>query len=562
MEFLEQKTIQEQLAPTLALFKQYGFNTSNIEGLAPLINHFEIRIPFVGAFSAGKSTLINALTDSKYISTEITPETAVVSEVRYADELEFIGHKNAIETLPVTEAEVVENRLQKLLPDGWLGINLPSDFLKTIPHLVLVDMPGWSSNEHAHESVIDKYVKRSLAYVIVVSVEEGTVSESIVRALEELKLNDMSVILALSKSNKRPAEDAAAVVKNLEQKITQLMGKSPLATVKTDAKKKDTQELKDALQLLESRAQIEFVNNVALPWRHELVRFCNNLQVAATQSFTNAEQVQAQIDKFTQDMKNFDVRLQAETQRLEQEVAPVITVIRTRVESALLAQVDSLFSLASVGGDVSGNVLSTIRMTITEVIKTDFEPSITRYLNRLSDALPDSLDFDIKINTSSVSASADLNESEGFGWKNLSLVLGPILTKLPLPFARVAAVILPVLGFLFGGNSGTSSEEAYAQEVRREERGKAQIRGALANIIQQVMQNLEQSLQERVIQAKEAVKQQIAIEQQDIERSLNLAIQTLQAGEAEAAAKRAQANADLATIESWLKQLPKERIDG
>lgn len=40
MGFLEQKAIQKQLAPTLNLFNQYGFNASNIDGLVPLINHF------------------------------------------------------------------------------------------------------------------------------------------------------------------------------------------------------------------------------------------------------------------------------------------------------------------------------------------------------------------------------------------------------------------------------------------------------------------------------------------------------------------------------------------
>ena len=57
------------------------------------VENFVMRVPLVGLFSAGKSTLINKLINDNLLSVQITPETAMAVEFYYTDEDEkFIGH--------------------------------------------------------------------------------------------------------------------------------------------------------------------------------------------------------------------------------------------------------------------------------------------------------------------------------------------------------------------------------------------------------------------------------------------------------------------------------------
>ena len=76
MNFPLQTKLQSQLPKVRELYKRRGFDVTRIETLAPLIENFEIRVPFIGPFSSGKTSLINALIEEWLLSTEVTPETA------------------------------------------------------------------------------------------------------------------------------------------------------------------------------------------------------------------------------------------------------------------------------------------------------------------------------------------------------------------------------------------------------------------------------------------------------------------------------------------------------
>ena len=71
--------------PTLhALFGRYAFPTEKLDQLAAQAEHFVVRVPVVGSFSAGKSTLLNALLGERLLGVGVDPETSVPAELRYA----------------------------------------------------------------------------------------------------------------------------------------------------------------------------------------------------------------------------------------------------------------------------------------------------------------------------------------------------------------------------------------------------------------------------------------------------------------------------------------------
>lgn len=557
MTFPQQTLLQQQLTGVLSLFRARELDTNRIEELAPLIEHFEIRIPFIGGFSSGKSSLLNALLEEPLLSTDVTPETAVAAELRYGKEPRFVGYTANGQTVAVTREQIENNQLHMLLPKGWLAIEMPSAALAEIQQLVLVDMPGLGSGLDAHQRVIDDYVSRSLAYAVVVSVEEGTLRDSLRRALLELAIQEKPVILVVTKAHKRPESEVASVTRQLTEEITQLMGRAPLAVAVTSAGKRDVAQLKQALTLLQSRAENVFFHSVTQPWRAQLQHAAQLMQILANQDFKDAEAIAADIDAFEQKMAEFDQRLQRETEGLEERVGPILGAIRIRVENALSQRLESLTSRALDGGDISDDIVGTARLVVAQALKDEFEPTLRRYLDRLVDALPTKLNFNFAFNVKENAASNSEYASNGdFRWTDLTLALVPLMAKFTGPVGLVVGSLIPFLARLFDSHADRQRQEA--EEARQRERAKNQVREALSRAAAQIEVQLRPMMEEQIRKAKEAIAQSIAAERANIEQTLAAKRRALQRGEAESAAQREKALADLKQLQAWLAALPTE----
>ena len=186
--FSQQQKLSTAIPQIQTWLDTYQVQQENFQDLVQQIQHFQIRIPLIGAFSAGKSSLINALIDEKLLSLDITPETGIATELNYSMADEIIGHYSNGSTERLNRSDMQEQTLAKFAPDGWIEANIPADVLKPYPHVRLVDLPGLSSGNEIHGKAIDNYMARSLAYCVVVSVEDGELSQTTQNFLQELSL--------------------------------------------------------------------------------------------------------------------------------------------------------------------------------------------------------------------------------------------------------------------------------------------------------------------------------------------------------------------------------------
>lgn len=551
MEFIKQVILKQQINPCQEIFSRHNLDQGAISNLKPLIEHFEIRLPFIGSFSSGKSTLINALLKEPLLSTDISPETAVATELRYAPQAMYSGEFNDGKKIAITREQIENNQLDSLIPDGWLSVALPNQALAANPHLVLVDMPGWGSGVEAHGLVIDKYINRSLAYVVVVSSEEGTIREHLRKALSELALHEKPVILVVSKTDKKPENEVQEVANSLQREIKDLMGAAPTAVVLSTARKRDVSELEQALAALEKSAEVIFDESIVFNWANELQRASGLLSITASTEFQNAELINAEIESFEQKMQEFDIRLANETAGLEERVGPMLGAIRLRVENALNNRLDSLTDRAISGSNISDDILGTARICVQQALKEEFEPTMSRYLDRIVDALPSKLDFSFTFGGLKGDA-ADTGTGD-FRWKAMGLALAPVLLRFSNPIGMVVATLLPFFGHLFDNKADTQRQEI--EEARQREKAKSQVRSALSQAAEQIEATLRPNMEEQIQKAKAAVEQSIATERADVEKTLNAKREALQLGEEEAAAIRATAQADLETLKSMLAKL-------
>lgn len=214
----------------------------------------EILIPFIGAFSSGKSSLLNALLDETLLSTDITPETALPIELRPSGERCFVacwpdGRQEAMPEQQFLGANFAELASQ----DGWLNAHLPN--LETWPNLVLVDLPGWSSGQSAHERHIDEYLQRlakthldkNTLFIVAVAADEGALRDNVRERLQQLDIGGSPYLLVLTKSDKRTPEDLTMVSEHLQEAVTAAIGKPPKQVLLTSARKKQVAELRQAI---------------------------------------------------------------------------------------------------------------------------------------------------------------------------------------------------------------------------------------------------------------------------------------------------------------------------
>jgi predicted GTPase len=548
---LRKTTLQRQLQAVRDIHARYGLDQSRIDELSPLIEHFEIRIPLIGAFSCGKSSLLNALLGESLLATAVTPETAVPAELHYGPERRFAGCLPDGRTLPLTEADLRDNRLAALLPDGWADVQLPSPALAARPQLMLVDLPGWDSGIAAHERVIDAYADRSLAYGVVISIEEGALRDSLRRALLELAIAQMPVVLIVSKADKRPLEDVKAVVEHLRADIAALMGREPLAVAVTSARKNDVGELEAALDTLQSQAGEIFETRIVDAWRSNLQYSAQHLGLLANQDNKDAARLQADIDKLEQDIRAFDTRLQKETEALEAQVGPILGTIRLRVENALGERLDMLTERALYGQDISDDILGTARLVMAEALQQEFEPAMQRYFDRLVDALPSRIDFNLDLRNIGVTdTAADGGE---FRWKTLGTMLAPLLLKIPHPISKLLAPLAMLLGTLFDNHADRQRRQI--EEARQREQVKSRIQLALSDAVRQIDIQLRPVLSEQVKNAQTEVARQIDAERDEIKGTISTLVATLEKGEAETAALRRRAQADLDRLTALLREL-------
>lgn len=546
-----QALLQGQLPQAREIFQRHGFDQTQLDALIPLINNFEIRVPLIGAFSCGKSSLLNALLGESLLATDVTPETAVPAELRYGPERTFAGCLPDGRRLPLNEADLRENRLTPLLPSGWVDAQLPNSALAARRQLVLVDLPGWDSGVAAHERVIDDYAGRSLAYGVVVSVEEGALRDSLRRALLELAIAQMPIILIVSKADKRPAEDVQAVVEHLRADITALMGREPLAIAVTSARKKDLGKLEAALDTLQAQAGEIFETRVVDTWRHNLQHAAQHLGLLANQDNKDAARLQADIDKLELDIRAFDTRLQKETEALKANIGPILGTIRLRVENALNGRIDMLTERALNGQDISDDILGTARLVIAEALRQEFEPAMQRYLDRLVDALPSRLDFNLDLSSAKLdSATGSVGE---FRWKELGTLLAPLLRHIPHPLAKMLVPLVPLLGALL--DSQADRQRQKLEEARRREKVKSRIRDALSDAVRQIDVQLRPVLSEQVQKAQSEVARNVDTERDEVKKTLSTLVSALQQSEAETAALRQRAQADIDRLKAMLAEL-------
>lgn len=179
------------------------------------------RVAFGGAFSAGKSSLINALIGEKRLVVEIDPTTSIPTYV-CAGEAERITALNLFQrSVGLAQAEFASLTHDEQVKHGTHVGGLLRTVVIQMPsfgwqHLALLDTPGYSkpTKEQSHErtdaDIAYEQLNSADCIVWVVSAASGVISEDELEFLARLDA-DIPKLVVLNRADSKPAQDLADI---------------------------------------------------------------------------------------------------------------------------------------------------------------------------------------------------------------------------------------------------------------------------------------------------------------------------------------------------------------
>lgn len=552
--FRQQIVIADTLPAIRNIFSKYDLSIDELTSIEACSQDFVVRVPLVGAFSSGKSSLLNALVDEALFATDITAETGVPAELRYGKHESFKGNQPDGSSIPLTREQIRENHLDALKPNGWASITLPLAQLEEIPHLCLVDMPGWDSGIEGHKRAIDGYINRSLAYCVIADAARGSLGQSIHTALNELALYDVPIVLVVTMIDDRSDAELDGIIKHISAELEHSIKRPLLAIARVSAHEGNISQFTAALKKLDGLAEPLFASQIANRLEVQIGDVKSYLARLANKDDQSSEALAAQIEHHSSVMRDFEAALAEETIALENRVEPVLGKIMQRVESSLQSQLESLADTALRGGKISADIEATIRIAATQGLQHDFAPEMKRYLSRVTDAFPIAIHSSVHIPEKETAQS---NTAEVIAITSAATAAVPMLTSAVGSIPVVGPILAPAVKFIVPLLAAwfSSGQKKTAEAERREDVRQQICTSVIPQAVAETRLALGQLLRSKIDEARQSIAERAQAERQNIADALTRARNDLSRSQAEYDALRRQYAEDSTALDDALARL-------
>lgn len=195
------------IAKLIEISRQLGFKDLEARLLtidATLNNgQAELIVPLVGEFSAGKTTLVNALTDSKALECASKPTTATIYTIHFAsNECKAIVHNPDGTAIEVSDISGLKNEGLK----DAVVVDVYDTSQSVSESIVIVDTPGLSSQDIKHRQTLVDFLPNADAIILV-----SDINQQITRSLSDfaktIALSKRPIYLAFTQCDTKSEED-------------------------------------------------------------------------------------------------------------------------------------------------------------------------------------------------------------------------------------------------------------------------------------------------------------------------------------------------------------------
>lgn len=383
MEYVNE--YKEKFAKLIEIQKKYDISTQETQEILDSIDTYRVNTPVVGNFSTGKSSMINAIIGKPLLSVDITPETAVPTEVYYGENHVYQYDKKGIierriDELPLRGLTVQTTKLVKIEYDN--------EFLKKIHSVNIVDLPGFDTSIELHNRAIDQYLPNSLAYLLVVSSDDPVLKESIVEFLKELKVYNMPVYVVITKSRRLDDDELDECKKLLQKTVGQIVGQDNVTVASVDSYGRvNVDELKDILIEIQGKTGEIFINKYSEQLRNASRYAEVYLMERIDKASLSSSRLEQEKEKVQKKIQEISVEIEREKNNFERQARVCINSIRDHVKTDLEASLPTISAMMENGNDITDKINSVVRRSVRIGINTEFEPKLKKYVKHISEMI-------------------------------------------------------------------------------------------------------------------------------------------------------------------------------
>lgn len=525
-----QKEFATYLKKMQALLNDQAFSFD--QSLLQKVMETELVVPVIGAFSAGKSTLLNALMGQDILPVGIAPETELATELRYSSEPYLLAIKSdgEQERLPVQALSTINRRSSEF---SHLRLYLDSEALKAIAPLVLVDMPGFGSSLENHNKAIAYYLPRGVHFVVLTSVEDGNITQSMLRQLDELKIYNTDFTFLLSKCNLRAADQIEEVRAYIDDQLAVYFGEHYRSITIGN---RGGEELTNALTALQpdelfARLFIDILKDQNFDVLSQINLALSMLKKDKAESEQTARSLEQALAKL------MEQRTDVESDLKDRYSEKMLDRSLRGLDNALN---DSLDELVNLGSSKNPNALSNtlsdiIRCSLSSTIKSEVQDISTDMVDRIasnlsttsihmsdlninanwSEELSNKVKFSLERTTeilgdwsTRLSNRAEENKNSNvLLYRSISTVLA-VTTTVVHPLVELAIIFLPEIIKMI--NKGDEREE-FRKKLTSEvfPNIKAELRGKIPAIIDEqlntMLQKISDGFEEQITKQKQVI---------------------------------------------------------
>lgn len=515
------------------------------------ITDAELIVPVVGGFSAGKSTLLNSFLGNEILPTAVTPETALATELRYSDSnyIEAVTASGTVERHQLADFARLKDNAQNFKN---LRVYLNNENLKAIQPLVLVDMPGFDAPIENHNQAILNYLERGVFFVFLTSVEDGNITLSMKREIDNLQQIGKGFAFCISKTNLRAPDDVKAVQQKIAEQLEDDFDYTgQIALLDMDG----GNNLKNILTAVnpDELFKLLFIDEL----RENYTGLIQSINVKISTFKSNRKEIEETLSALQNSLQGIEAKKQSAINDVEQRYSrDSVSVINQAVTSAILQQKMRLVDLAINNqgaferelNDITKNALLSAVQTRFRAISQDLIEEMGNGINAQLATLPDGGLAGIAMDVLANGGADAFGKVVNTALKSISKSIIGNMTSATLKallggvFGIVGAVLLflPEIISLF-----TKGE--------KERRQREQVEQAIINnVIPQIQQKLNTVLPDLMNQNITALINQVS---EQFEEQLQQKRNEIEAAEAEKAAKAAELESTINELESGKQQL-------
>lgn len=514
---------------------KYDLSNDNVEAVQAKTTNANVCMPLIGKFSSGKSALLNGILGYEdLLKVDIAPETAVPTEISYAEESRITVVRNDGSQYEV-EPEDYEDLQLDASTTRSLRLELANDMLREIPDLMLVDMPGFESGIEVHNRAIDGYVSRSLAYLIAFPADNMVLSRSMSNFLLELCQHDMPICVVITKCDKCNSE-FDETFNALKSGLRKLMGDREISFCRTSRDQNELDELKNYLRAIQQQSQSILEKSFRSQVLSEAKVTAAYLERTLEGSQLSESELKEQEEQKKHELDDWSKRFADNRRKFQNEVYDCTELIRDDVLMALQAQEDEYIELLLNKQDIRQMMNITVRSAVTKSLKKNFISKLEKYLDGVNncvtgDSVSD-MDIQISVDIDKIMKNAVSSTVAGIaGW----FLMGPII-------GGIAAGLVALANKIGSG--------------QKREKAKQQIRAELnTKVYPQIQMEVEKAISKELAQQMQQIDADI---QQKMERQsevLEKALQDLQRQQQDESKKKADRESELRTDLDTVKAL-------